>query len=191
MMPRRWICACLGLLTACDASTSLVTPEPALERMLAQPRVDPYDAPMRVAPAGTVATDSAPDTAMLDAEGTYATRLPMPLTRALLRRGQRDYDAMCAVCHGYLGDGVSVVARHMPTPPETLHSAALRAYPAGRLFQVIRAGQGLMPAMYEQLDIAQSWGVVAYVQALQRSQHATLAQLPATVQQRAHQALHE
>ena len=38
---------------------------------------------------------------------------PPPVTAALVQRGRERFDIHCAVCHGYAGDGDSVVASKM------------------------------------------------------------------------------
>ena len=57
----------------------------------------------------------------------------------------------------------------------------MRSYPAGRLFQTIRKGYGLMPSYRVELTVRDTWGVVAYVRALQLARGARVADLPADV----------
>ena len=67
-----------------------------------------------------------------------------------------------------LGDGQSVVADKMALRrPKNLTDADARDYPPGRIFQGIRQGYGLMPSYSVQLTERDTWGVVAYVRALQ------------------------
>jgi hypothetical protein len=49
--------------------------------------------------------------------------------------------------------------------------------PDGHIFQVVTYGFGLMPSYANQLAIEDRWAVVAYVRALQLSQHAALEQV--------------
>lgn len=111
--------------------------------------------------------------------GQPAAGIPVPVTLALLERGREQYNAQCAACHGEdgYGDGI-VVRRGFPAPP-SLHDPRLRLAPAGRLFDVITRGSGKMyPAGYR-VAVGDRWAIVAYLRALQLSQHATLADVPA------------
>lgn len=191
------VVACAALLGAlplgaCDDRDALHRPDPGLERMQLQPKIVPYAAPMRRPPEGTFArTSEGDDGALLDDTrtrdgregGAFVTVVPVPVTRALLTRGRADFDRVCAACHGVVGDGESVVAAKMESRrPPSLHEARIRALPAGRLYDVVTRGYGLMPPLTELLDVRARWSVVAYVQALQLSQSARAADLPPPMQ---------
>ena len=183
----------VALLVACRTEQTVVTPDPHLERMLDQEKRLPYqDDPalpggmvMQRPPFGTLPTD-APLGDPLVVEGVandrWAERIPVPVDRAMLDRGRGHFDTFCAACHGELGDGNSVVARKMALrKPQDLLEASVRAYPPGRLFQTVRQGYGLMPSYRVQLSIEDTWGVVAYVRALQLARGARVTDLPADV----------
>jgi mono/diheme cytochrome c family protein len=184
---------------ACDNRASLRAPEPGWERMLEQPRVDPYAASrffrdgraMRDPPAGTVPRDRItgdPARTRGLRAGTYVTDVPIPLTGELLRQGRVQFETVCSVCHGVRGDGVSRVAQSMELrPPPSLHEARIRALAPGRVFETITHGYGLMPSYAAMLDVDARWAVVAYVGALQLSQWAPVAELPAAVRARLEQ----
>ena len=132
---------------------------------------------MQHAPPGTVSRESAPDTGAVDsgmsASGAPAT-IPIPVTDALLARGQRQYTIYCAVCHGDGGFGGSLVAANMGPPrPPSLRNAALRSQPIGYVFDVATRGKGRMPPYAPQLSTRERWAVAAYVQRLQSSGAAT------------------
>ena len=67
-------------------------------------------------------------------------------------------------------------------PPPNLHK--LRNPGPGHVFQVVSEGYGLMASYAPQLTPHDRWAVVAYLQALRRSQAATLAAAPADIQQK-------
>jgi hypothetical protein len=71
-----------------------------------------------------------------------------------------------------------VVQRGFTAPP-SFHIDRLRQAPVGHFFQVMTDGFGAMPEYAKQLSPADRWAIVAYIRALQLSQHATLAEVPA------------
>jgi len=140
---------------------------------------------MRPPQPGTVAREDvlAPEVASgRGADGKALTRPPVPVTRKLLELGRARFDVHCAVCHGLLGDGESQVALNMSLrKPPSLH--LYRDVPDGYLFQVATEGFGLMPGYAFELSAEERWGVVAYVRALQLSQHADAGALPPAIRQ--------
>jgi hypothetical protein len=62
-------------------------------------------------------------------------------------------------------------------PPPSLHIDRIRALPVGEIEEVIENGYGLMGSYAAVLAPADRWAVVAYVRALQLSQHAQVATL--------------
>jgi mono/diheme cytochrome c family protein len=183
-------------LLACRTEQTLVTPDPHLERMLKQEKVLPYEndpilprgMAMQSPPEGTLPTDSLLDGPLVlagAANGRWAARIPVRVDRPLLDEGRRRFDTHCATCHGELGDGTSAVAERMALRrPKSLVDAGARDFPAGRIFQAIREGYGLMPPYRVQLGVKESWGVVAYVRALQRARGVRVADLPPDVRAR-------
>ena len=178
------------LLVACRTEQTLVTPDPHLERMLKQQKRLAYEEEpslphgmiMQRPPEGTTPTSALlGDTVVLTGarDGLWADRIPIPVDRPMVERGQRHFDTFCAPCHGILGNGESVVAEKMALrAPPSLQDDRIRAYAPGHIFRTIRGGYGLMPSYDEVLSVSDSWEVVAYVRALQLSRHAPIAALP-------------
>jgi mono/diheme cytochrome c family protein len=54
----------------------------------------------------------------------------------------------------------------------------MRSMPDGYLFQVMTNGFGTMPTYAPQVSARDRWAIVAYIRALQLSQHASLADVP-------------
>lgn len=126
--------------------------------------------------AGTVARD---DIARAD----EAANRP-PLTRELLARGRGRFDIYCSPCHGQVGDGGGmIVARGMPRPP-SLHDDRLREESDQHFFDVITNGYGVMYSHASRVRPRDRWAIVAYIRALQASQHATLEDVPPTERER-------
>jgi len=187
--------ALISSVSACQTQQSFAELEPGLERMLEQPRVDPFAGStfyangmaMRAPPRGTVPRERPQGTPTvlsgLD-HGIYASQIPLPIDQATIEHGRERFEVLCGACHGVIGDGQSVVAENMDLrKPPSLHEPRIRALAAGRLYQVIQKGYGLMPSYAARLSIAESWAVVAYVQALQLSRNAQVAALPPEILQ--------
>jgi mono/diheme cytochrome c family protein len=185
------------LLAACAEQPKLVAPELTLARMVDQRRVAPYapsdafpdGAAMRVPPADTVPRDALPpDSPVLTGQGGagFLRVAPLPVDRALLRRGQERYGIACTPCHGALGDGAGPVAPALTkVKPRNLLVEPSRSYPIGRLVAVIRGGYGLMPGYASLLGPRDAWAVAAYVQALQVAAAVRLEALPAATRRQA------
>ena len=71
-----------------------------------------------------------------------------------------------------------VVRRGFRHPP-SYHIDRLRKAPVGYYFDVISKGFGAMQDYAAQVAVRDRWAIVAYIRALQLSQHATLAEIPA------------
>lgn len=110
---------------------------------------------------------------------------PLEVDRELLRRGRERYDIYCSPCHGLVGFGNGMVAKRADelqegtwTPPTSFHSELLRERPDGHIFNTITNGIRNMPAYGPQIPVEDRWAIVAYVRALQRSQSATVDDVP-------------
>ncbi len=197
-MSRRSLVAGASLITlgvaSCQVGGAFEPPQGGLQRMIDQPRYDAFAASgffddqltMRQPPDGTVpfGAGASPAEPRGVVSGEYVARVPLTLTPALLELGRERYDIVCATCHGVLGAADTPVARNMELrPPPALVTPPVVSYPAGRIYEAIREGYGFMPSYAALLSIEQRWAVVAYVKALQRSQNATLADVPADVRE--------
>ncbi len=106
--------------------------------------------------------------------------MPFPVNEDVLARGQQRYNIYCAPCHSRVGDGNGVIAwRGFPRKPPSFHSDRLRKVPLGYLFDVITSGFGSMSDYASQIQPRDRWAIVAYIRALQLSQGATAADVPA------------
>jgi len=106
--------------------------------------------------------------------------MPFPVTKQVLDRGRERYDIFCAPCHSRVGDGNGFVpSRGFPRKPPSYHIPRLQKAPLGYFFDVITNGFGIMPDYASQIPPRDRWDIVAYVRALQLSQDATMADVPA------------
>jgi mono/diheme cytochrome c family protein len=102
--------------------------------------------------------------------------MPFAVTRDDLARGQDRYNIYCAPCHSRVGDGNGYIAsRGFPRMPPSFHIERLEKAPVGYIYGVITEGFGIMPDYSSQIPPMDRWRIVAYVRALQLSQHATAA----------------
>ena len=123
---------------------------------------------------GALAEDGLLRTALLD--GREAAAFPFPVTRPLLERGRQRFDIFCSPCHGRDGYGEGMVVRRGFSRPPSLHTDRLRGYPPGHFVRVMTLGYGAMPQYAKQISARDRWAIAAYIQALQLSQHATVAE---------------
>jgi cbb3-type cytochrome c oxidase subunit III len=166
-------------------SAQLMAQEPRYEPLEDAP--DLHGAARRMPVPGTVArghlpTDDLLATGMVD--GRESERFPFPVTREVLERGRERFDIFCSPCHGRAGDGRGIVVRRGFTAPPSFHTDTLRGYPAGHFFRVMTQGFGAMPQYAKQVPVRDRWAIAAYIRALQLSQHARAADLPADVRAR-------
>ena len=123
--------------------------------------------------------DSNPAETGLQPNGQLLLDIPVPVTPVLLARGQEQFGIYCSVCHGADGYGQGmIVQRGFPAPP-SFHTDRLRQAPAGHFFDVMTRGYGVMYPFASRVSLADRWAITAYIRALQLSQHAPAAALPA------------
>lgn len=126
---------------------------------------------LQAAPAGTVAREDASHTQ--DADNKPA------VTMELLARGQDMFNTFCSPCHDRTGSGNGMVAqRGMPHPP-SFHQPRLHSADDTHFYDVISNGYGAMYSYAARIHPRDRWAIIAYLRALQLSQHAQLADLPA------------
>jgi mono/diheme cytochrome c family protein len=111
--------------------------------------------------------------------GEDATIFPMRVDAAVMARGQQRFTIYCAPCHGRTGQGDGMIVRRGYRRPPSIHQDRLRNAPAGHFFDVMTNGFGAMPDYAAQIKAEDRWAIVAYIRALQLSEHATLADVPA------------
>ncbi len=111
--------------------------------------------------------------------GVDATVFPMPVDAALMARGRERFDIYCSPCHGRTAMGDGMVVRRGYRHPPSLHDDRLRSAPVGHFFDVITNGFGAMPDYAAQVSAEDRWAIIAYIRALQLSEHAAIDDVPA------------
>ncbi len=100
------------------------------------------------------------------------------MTAELLQRGRVEYDVYCSPCHDRVGTGHGIVVQRGMPQPVSLHDDRQRAATDQHLFDVISNGFGAMYAHGDRVRPRDRWAIVAYIRALQLSQHAALDDVP-------------
>jgi mono/diheme cytochrome c family protein len=171
------------------------------QNMHNQNKLEPYEASTffadgqgsRQLPAGTVPRNAygeeiapytglvvAPAPPMQMSQTSQAMSVtPPPVTMALLKRGQERYNIFCSPCHGRTGDGLGMIVRRGYKQPPSFHDPRLRSAPADHFVTTMTEGFGVMPSYAEEVSPADRWAIAAYIRALQYSQNARLADIPA------------
>ena len=111
--------------------------------------------------------------------GKEGEGMPFPVTLEVLERGQERYNIYCTPCHSRVGNGAGMIVQRGYAQAGNFHTARLEAAPLGHFFNVISNGYGAMPDYAAQVTPQDRWAIVAYIKALQLSQKATAADVPA------------
>ena len=130
---------------------------------------------------GTVARGHLHDDDLLyggKVNGRDATMFPFRVDAAVMARGRERFNIYCSPCHGRTGQGDGMVVRRGYRRPPSMHQDRLRDAPVGHFFDVMTNGFGAMPDYAAQIKAEDRWAIVAYVRALQLSEHATVADVP-------------
>ena len=109
-------------------------------------------------------------------DGDY---MPFPVTAQVLARGQQRFNIYCSPCHGEAGDGNGMIVQRGLKRPPSYHNERLRKAPIGYFFDVMTNGFGAMLDYSQQVSPQDRWAIAAYIRALQLSQAATQADVPA------------
>jgi len=105
--------------------------------------------------------------------------MPFPVTMDVLRRGQERFNIYCTPCHSRVGNGLGEIVQRGYKPAANLHDQVRMSQPISHYFYVMTHGYGAMPDYAAQLTPVDRWAVAAYIRALQLSQAATPADVPA------------
>ena len=116
--------------------------------------------------------------------GAAANALPFPLTAQVLDRGEERFNIYCAPCHGLSGQGDGMIVRRGYRQPPSFHVDRLQQAPLGHFYDTMSNGFGAMPDYRAQIAPRDRWAIAAYVRALQLSQRATAADIPADERQK-------
>jgi cytochrome c553 len=108
--------------------------------------------------------------------------MPFPVTMEVLKRGQERFNIYCAPCHSRVGNGLGEIVQRGYKPAANYHDQVRLSQPISHYFYVMTHGYGAMPDYSAQLAPEDRWAVAAYIRALQLSQAAKVADVPAGVE---------
>ena len=139
-------------------------------------------AAMQTPVAGTVARGELRDDDAyyrgMNAKGEFIKAMPVEITKELLERGEERFNIYCSPCHSKLGDGKGIMITKGYLPPPTFHDDRIRTMPDGQIFNTITNGIRNMPSYRHQIPVPDRWAIVAYLRALERSQAASIQDVP-------------
>jgi mono/diheme cytochrome c family protein len=143
-----------------------------------------YEMPKAQPPAGAV--DTMPhgfsvgtdyiDTGKMG--NNWGTGIPIPVTPQLLQRGRERFSITCAMCHGATATGNGITKSYGLATVVTLQDDRIRKMSDGEIFNTITNGKNTMMTYGPNIMVQDRWAIIAYLRALQRSQNATVADVP-------------
>jgi mono/diheme cytochrome c family protein len=108
----------------------------------------------------------------------WGNGLPFTATLATLERGRERYQIQCAVCHGATGTGNGIATKYGLVGVASLQQQRLRDMSDGEIYNTIVNGKNTMLGYGAAIQVPDRWAIVAYIRALQRSQNATMSDVP-------------
>jgi mono/diheme cytochrome c family protein len=109
----------------------------------------------------------------------WGSGIPIEVNAELLRRGQQRFNITCAMCHGATAAGDGITKQYGLATVVTLQDDRIRKMADGEIFNTITNGKNTMMAYGPNVVVADRWAIIAYLRALQRSQAATVNDVPA------------
>ena len=92
---------------------------------------------------------------------------PYPVSEAILAKGKTVYSNFCIHCHGEKGDGNGIlVQKDKYAGVPSYYSEALKLLPEGKMYHTLYFGKNMMGSHASQINYAERWAVVHYVQKL-------------------------
>src|SRR5438876_1132595 len=148
----------------------------------------------QVAPAGTIARstpimtangpvypyeDSPVNTGRVTGTTNFVENNPLPITDALLKRGQQRFTINCSPCHGATAEGKGITQKiGAMAVVANLHDKRIVELADGELFFVITNGRNLMGAYGANVTVEERWAIIAYLRALQLARLGTIDDVP-------------
>lgn len=140
----------------------------------------PRSTPIQTASGPVFPFQDAPvNTGRMIGTTNFVENNPLPVTAALLRRGQQRFTINCSPCHGATaeGDGITRKIGAMAVVAN-LHDKRIVELADGEIFYVITNGRNLMGSYGANITVEDRWAIIAYLRALQLARLGSLEDLP-------------
>ena len=108
----------------------------------------------------------------------WGTGIPIQVTPEVMQRGRERFNITCAMCHGATAAGNGITKAHGLATVVTLQDDRIRKMADGEIFNTITNGKNTMMAYGPNIMVADRWAIITYLRALQRSQNATVTDIP-------------
>jgi mono/diheme cytochrome c family protein len=109
----------------------------------------------------------------------WGTGFPLPVTGDLMQRGKQRFNINCSACHGFTAAGNGITKQYGLATVVSLQDERIRKMADGEIFNTITNGKNTMMAYGPNISVTDRWAIISYLRALQRSQNATEADVPA------------
>jgi mono/diheme cytochrome c family protein len=95
----------------------------------------------------------------------WGTGLPpqLPIAMDLLKRGQKEFQVNCAVCHGATGQGNGITSKYGLLSIANYHQDKYRQMADGQIFNTISNVYNTMMAYGDTVTVKDLWGIIAYI----------------------------
>jgi mono/diheme cytochrome c family protein len=108
----------------------------------------------------------------------WGNGIPVEVTPQLMQRGAQRFNINCAVCHGPTAAGNGIAKQYGLATVVSLQDDRVRNMSDGEIFNTITHGKNTMLGYGPNVTVSDRWAIITYLRALQRSQHATAADVP-------------
>lgn len=108
----------------------------------------------------------------------WGTGIPMEVAPQLMEHGRERFSITCAMCHGATATGNGITKQYGLATVVTLQDERIRKMADGEIFNTITNGKNTMMAYGPNIMVADRWAIIAYLRALQRSQNASINDVP-------------
>jgi len=151
-----------------------------LSSQLPVPGTIARSAPIQTAAGPVYPYEDAPvNTGRITGTTNFIENNPLPITSALLQRGQQRFNINCSPCHGATADSNGMPKKiGAMLVIANLHDRRIVEMADGELFFVIANGRNNMGAYGANVTVEDRWAIIAYLRALQLARLGTLEDVP-------------
>ena len=123
--------------------------------------------------------DAPVNTGRITGTTNFLENNPLPMTAAVLKRGQQRFTINCSPCHGATAEGKGITQKiGAMAVVANLHDKRIVELADGELFFVITNGRNLMGAYGANVTVEDRWAIIAYLRALQLARLGTVDDVP-------------